>query len=172
MAEPFIGEIKMFGGNFAPTGYALCNGQLLNISQNTALFSILGTSFGGDGIHTFALPNMQGRVPIHQGSGQSVYTVGESTGAENVTLSVQQMPQHTHTYSPQANNGAGASARPSGGYPANSGGAALYATSTDGTTMGAQTIGNTGGHAPVSVVQPVLCVTFIIALVGIFPSRN
>ena len=104
MADPFLGEIRLFGGNFAPQGWALCNGQLLSISQNTALFSILGTTYGGDGIQTFALPNLQGRVPIHwgQGAGLSAYNLGQSGGSENVTLLVNQIPAHSHLVSSDA----------------------------------------------------------------------
>src|SRR5271167_2889298 len=101
MSDPFLGEIRMFGGNFAPIGWALCNGQLLSISQNTALFSVLGTSFGGDGVSTFALPDLQGRVPINagQGAGLSPYVLGGKGGAENVTLLSTQMPAHKHLVS-------------------------------------------------------------------------
>jgi microcystin-dependent protein len=164
----------MFGGNFAISNWAMCNGQILAISQNAALFSILGTMYGGNGTSNFALPDMRGRVPVHQGTGPGLtnYVVGEQTGTEQVTLLSTQMPVHTHLYSPQANNGGGAGARPSGGYLANSGGTSLYATSSDGTQMGAQTIGTAGNGLPFHIIQPVLCVTFLIALVGIFPSRN
>jgi microcystin-dependent protein len=173
MSDQYLGEIRMFAGNFAITGWAMCNGQLLPISQNTALFSLIGTFYGGNGTSNFALPDMRSRAPVHQGQGAGLapYTIGEQTGAENVTLTVQQLPSHTHTYTPQANNGAAGSSRPTGGYLANSGGTPIYATSQD-TNMAAQTLGSTGGGQPLSVIQPVLCITFLIALVGIFPSRN
>jgi microcystin-dependent protein len=174
MADPYLGEIRMFGGNFAISGWALCNGQLLSIAQNSALFSILGTYYGGDGIQTFGLPDFRGRAPVHQGQGNGLtpYTIGESTGAQSVTLTMQQLPVHTHQYTPQANNGGGAGSRPSGGYLANSGGTSLYATATDGTAMGAQTLGQAGGSQPFNIIQPSLCITFLIALRGIYPSRN
>jgi microcystin-dependent protein len=173
MAEPYLGEIRMFGGNFAISGWSMCNGQLLGISQNAALFSLLGTSYGGNGTSNFALPDMRGRAPIHQGQGPglSTYVLGEVLGTQAVTLTTQQMPLHTHIYTPQANNGAGTGARPGGGYLSNSG-ATLYNSATDGTTMGPQTLSQAGGSQPFSIIQPVLCVTFLIALNGIFPSRN
>lgn len=174
MSEPFLGEIKMFGGNFAPSGYALCNGQLLPISQNAALFSILGTTFGGNGTTTFALPNLQGRVPVHmgQGPGLSPYVLGEQTGVENVTLLYNNMPIHNHTVN--AVTGGGNSASPTSNLPAvESTGTSLdYSNTAANTTMNPAMIGNAGGNIPFSVIQPVLCVNFIIALVGIFPSRN
>jgi len=174
MSEAYIGEIRMFGGNFAIKNWAMCNGQTLAISQNTALFSILGTTYGGNGQTTFMLPDLRGRAPVHvgQGNGLTPYQLGEMTGTQTVSLNQSQMPQHTHTYTPQANNGAGQGARPSGGFVSNSGSVALYSTTSDGTAMGAQTIGMSGGNQPFSIIQPVLCINFQIVLYGIFPSRN
>lgn len=174
MAEAYLGEIRMFAGNFAIKNWAMCNGQVLSISQNTALFSILGTTYGGNGQTTFALPDLQGRVPVHQGQGPglSPYVLGQKSGVEGVSLNANQMPSHTHAFTPQASNASGAASRPGGGYLANSGSTPIYAASSDGTTMGSQTIGNTGNNLPFSIIQPVLCVTFLIALYGIFPSRN
>src|SRR3954465_13916452 len=120
MATPFIGQISLFGGNFAPRGWAFCKGQLLAISQNTALFSILGTTYGGNGQTTFALPDLRGRVPIHfgQGPGLSSYALGETGGAETTTLTVNELPAHTHAVSPRASNNAQTTNRPGGTIPA------------------------------------------------------
>lgn len=173
MSNPFIGEIRMVGFNFAPAGWALCNGQLLSISQNTALFSLLGTTYGGDGISTFALPNLQSRVPIHfgQGNGLSPYVLGQAGGAETVTLLTSQMPIHNHGVN--CNTGGGTQASPAGGFPAvESTGTSLdYAASSNGAMNPAMT-GNTGSGQPHSNIQPYLSVNFVIALQGIFPSRN
>ncbi|MGO9060293.1 MAG: phage tail protein [Candidatus Binataceae bacterium] len=172
MAEPFIGEIRMFGGNFAPSGWALCDGQLLSISQNTALFSSLGTSFGGDGVRTFALPDLRGRVPIHagQGPGLSPYTLGESGGAESVTLVIGQIPTHNHLVNADTGDN-GASSHPNGQYLASTGATSIYNSNPD-STMNPNMIQPVGGSQPHTNVEPFLCVNFIIALQGIFPSRN
>jgi microcystin-dependent protein len=192
MSNPFIGEIKMFAGNFAPRNYAFCNGQLLSIAQNTALFSILGTTYGGDGRTTFALPNLQSRGPIHWGTGPGLSPVvlGEEGGVENVTLLQSEMPMHTHvatlgvgnaTVSLPCSTSAGDSDSPAGRIPAiSSGGEEQY---TDATSANAQTapvtfnvpnpnISIAGGSQPHENRPPFLAVTFIIALYGIFPSRN
>jgi microcystin-dependent protein len=177
MSQPFLGEIKMFGGNFAPRNYALCNGQVMSIAQNTALFSILGTTYGGNGVQTFALPNMQGRVPMHWGSGAglSTYVVGESGGTENVTLLQTQMPSHTHLVN--ATTAAGIASSPASALlasPSDSQGGQVteYATGNPNTTLAPTSIAATGGSQPHANIQPFLCVSFIIALQGIFPSRN
>lgn len=174
MSEPFLGEIRMFGGTFAPTGWALCNGQLLPISQNTALFSILGTTYGGNGTSTFALPDLRGRVAVHQGQGAglSPYLPGEQTGVENVTLLQNQMPIHNHVVNADGN--AGGKTTPTGNFPGTVSGTAaekIY-SGASGATMNPAMIASAGGSQPVKIIQPVLCVTFIIALQGIFPSRN
>jgi microcystin-dependent protein len=178
MADPFLGEIRMLGANFAPVGWALCQGQLLPISQNAALFSLLGTTYGGDGVQTFALPDLQGRVPLGmgQGSGLSPYVEGQKGGSESVTLTTQQMPAHSHAVAAAETQ---STTNPAGAVPANTQpptpGAApkIYGASPDGkTTMNSAMIGQTGGNQPVSVQQPYLAVNYIIALVGIFPSRN
>ena len=172
MSNPFLGEIRMFAGNFAPKGWALCNGQLMSIAQNTALFSILGTTYGGNGQTTFGLPNMQSRAPIHagQGTGLSNYVLGEMIGVENVGLTINNLPTHTHSL--LGSSGGGTQASPSGGVPAvkSTGTSMNYAGSANVTMGGA--IGTTGGNLPISIIQPVLCVNFIIALQGIFPSRS
>jgi microcystin-dependent protein len=174
MSDPFLGEIRMTGFNFAPEGWALCNGQILSIAQNTALFSLLGTTYGGNGTSTFALPNLQGRVAIHQGqgSGLSPYVIGQSSGVQEVILNQSQMPAHNHTVNAVANGGNQAS--PSNGLPAieSTGTSLNYSSAATNSTMNAATIGSAGGATPVSVIQPYLCVNFVIALAGIFPSRS
>jgi microcystin-dependent protein len=177
MSEPFIGEIRMFGGNFAPSGWALCNGQLLSIAQNTALFSILGTSFGGNGQTTFALPDLRSRVPIQQGQGVglSPYNVGQQGGSEAVTLLQTQMPSHNHIVNATSDNGSAATA--SGNLLATASvgrgqtAPQIYGGSAP-ATMNPTMIAPTGGGQPHDNIQPYLCVTFIIALEGIFPSRG
>jgi len=176
--DQYIGQILMVGFNFAPVGWALCNGQLLSIAQNTALFSLLGTTYGGDGQTTFALPNLQGRVPIHQGqsSGTSPYVMGQSAGNENVSLQVGNLPAHTHAAN--CSNTLGPNSDPTGSVwsQANTGGRTPTATPSyalpANTQMAATAIGLTGNNLPVAILQPYLCVNFIIALVGIFPSRG
>ena len=179
MADPFIGEIRMVGFSFNPRGWALCNGQLMSIAQNTALFSLLGTTFGGDGVQTFGLPDLRGRVPLHQGSGPglSTYVLGQLAGTENVTLLSTQMPQHTHLVNCQT--ATGSVTAPAANYPAGNQvnrdtGVAVdttYDPATNG-TMNPAVIGIAGGSQPHANIQPYLCVNFVIALVGIFPSRN
>ena len=166
MAEPFIGQIILFAGNFAPRGYALCAGQLLPIAQNTALFSILGTTYGGNGQTTFALPDLRGRVPLGQGQGPglSSYSLGQSSGAETHTLNVTEMPQHAHL--PQAADGDQTTNRAAGSVPAKGG---VYSTSPN--ASGAPT-GAAGGSQPHNNLQPHLALNYCIALEGIFPSRN
>jgi microcystin-dependent protein len=167
MAEPFLGSIIIFGGNFAPRGWAFCNGQILAISQNTALFSLLGTTYGGNGQTTFALPDLRGRVPIHfgQGPGLSNYSEGETGGAESVTLSAAQMPQHQHVQ--PASNGDEDTNRPNNAVPAHGG---VYATTTDGSALDPTSAA--GGSQPHENRPPYLAINYIIALEGIFPSRN
>ena len=172
MSEPFLGEIRMFAGNFAPRGWAFCNGQLLSIAQNSALFAILGTTYGGNGQSTFALPNLQSRVPLHpgQGPGLSPYSLGQTGGSETVTLLTNQMPAHTHLVSASSSNGNTVS--PQSAFPAsNANNNRDYNTSAN-TTMSSQMISAAGGSQPHNNVQPYTCVNFIIALEGIFPSRN
>jgi microcystin-dependent protein len=173
MAEPYLGEIRMFAGNFAPSGWQLCNGQTLAISQYQALFSILGTTYGGNGISTFQLPNLQGRVPIHVGNnGPSTYVLGESSGNENVTLLDNNLPIHNHLVN--AVTTGGNSASPASAFPAieSTGTSLNYASTGANSTMNPAMIANAGGNVPISVVQPYLVVNFIIAMVGIFPARN
>ena len=173
MSDPFLGEIKLFAGNFAPRGYALCQGQLLSIAQNSALFSILGTTYGGNGVNTFALPDLRGRVPVQpgQGPGLSSYTLGEMAGVESTTLTSNNMPIHTHSLGAVAgpgNTNSPVSAFLAAGSPE----ANPYAVGSASTTLSTQAIGTAGGSQPFSLLQPYLCLNFIIALEGIFPSRN
>lgn len=171
MAQPFIGEIRMVGFNFAPVNWAMCNGQTIAISQNTALYTLIGTTFGGDGINTFQLPDLRGRVPITQGTGAglSAYVIGQLAGTENVTLTVQQIPQHRHAF--QCNSAAGTQGSPSGAFLALDAHTEMYGTIDNG-TMNPNSIGFTGGSAPHTNIQPILAITFVIALFGIFPTQN
>ncbi|MBS3952653.1 MAG: phage tail protein [Methylomicrobium sp.] len=172
--DPFIAEIKMFAGNFAPRGYAFCNGQLLPIAQNSALFAVIGTTYGGDGVTNFALPNLQGRIPMHAGTGAGLSSrhLGEQGGEENVTLNAAQLPAHNHSLS--GFNGPGNQSTVSGNSLSNDGGnqSATYNSTSPNAPMAANSIGMAGGNQPHTNLQPFLCVNFIIALQGIFPSRN
>ena len=187
MANPFLAEIRLFAGNFPPKGWALCAGQLLPINQNQALFSLLGTSYGGNGQTNFALPDLRGRAPVGvgQGSGLQNYDIGQKTGAETATLAIAQMPSHTHTVGVgtlaiAAASTPGNQQSPENAVPAAEavGVTATYSTATPDIAMspaaltGAPAVTATGGGQPVSLMQPSLVVTYIIALVGIFPSRN
>jgi len=168
MAEPFLAELRIMSFVFPPKGWALANGQLLPINQNQALFSLLGTTFGGDGRVTFGLPNLQGRVPMHMGSG---HTLGEVGGVQAVTLSIAQIPTHVHVAN-ATSNPAVANTPPGGSLLGQSSGQFLYGAATNLTPMAPQSIGNTGGSQPHLNMQPFLTLSFCIALQGIFPSQN
>lgn len=170
MTEPFVAEIRMFAGNFAPKGWALCNGQLLPISQNTALFSLLGTFYGGDGKSTFALPNLQGRAPMFygRGPGLSLRNIGESAGTAAVTLLDIEMPPHSHALGASGNDVDVAS--PAGASPGLAG-VPLYRPDHD-AAAATSAVSISGGGQPHSNRQPYLALTFIIALQGIFPPRS
>jgi microcystin-dependent protein len=177
VTDPFVGEIRIFAGNFAPTGWALCNGQLLPISQNTALFSLLGTYYGGDGRSTFALPDLQGRIPVATGSPNVLtqYSNGDTAGADQVTLTATQLPAHTHQ--PSGVVAAGSVASPAGAHWAEPHyGRALdqvYAPSTGAKQpMGFAAVGIAGSGVPHDNMSPFLVLTFIIAMQGIFPPRQ
>jgi len=182
MSEPFIGEIRMVGFTFAPRGWANCDGQLLPIAQNTALFSLFGTIYGGDGRTTFALPDLRGRVPIHTGNGPGLTsrTQGSRSGAERVTLGVNNLPAHNHAATSTANcNGvAGNSNDAVGNFWADDAGVSsgTYHTGPSNATMNAgavqTTVANTGGGQAHENMQPFLVIRFIVALTGLFPSRN
>ena len=173
MDSPFLAMIMLWAGNFAPRGWLLCNGQILSIAQNTALFSLMGTTYGGNGTTTFALPDLRGRVPIHwgQGPGLNNYVWGEMAGSETTTLLVSNLPAHTHQL--RATSDAGSTSAPSNAYPANTG--ALdkeYGPAGSLVAMNPGTIGPTGGGQPVDNLPPYLVMTYCIATQGIFPSRN
>jgi len=173
MSNQYIGEIRMFAGNFAINGWAMCNGQLMPISQNEALFALIGTTYGGDGQNTYALPNLQSRVPIHLGTGAglSSYVLGQLGGVEGVTLTGGQLPSHSHAV--QASSAGSGSSDPTGNVWASSAATKQYAASSNG-AMAAGTVGSSGQGSPVphTNIMPVLAVTFIIALFGIFPTQN
>jgi microcystin-dependent protein len=169
--EPFIGEISMFAGNFAPRGWAFCEGQLLSISQNQSLFSILGTTYGGDGRTTFGLPDLRGRVPIHTGVGPGLsnYKLGQKGGAETTTLTTDQLPSHNHTI--YASNSAANSSEVTGKIMGKAVGIpGLYSSKKPDTNM--SPTGNSGGGQALDIRQPYLVVHYIIALQGVYPSRN
>ena len=175
MADPFLAEIRIFAGNFAPKGWALCNGQLLPISQNTALFSLLGTFYGGDGKSTFGLPDLQRRAPMHQGQGAGLNPrdIGEQGGEETVTLLESEMPNHNH--SAMASTGAPSSGSPVGNVWSTLGTTRtpppLY-SDTSNTTMGPKALNTSGSSFPHNNMSPYLVLNFIIAMQGIFPSRS
>ena len=171
MANPFIGQITMFGGNFAPRGWALCDGQLLPISQWSALFSILGTTYGGDGRTTFGLPDLRGRFPMHAGTGPGLppANLGAKTGAYQVTLTTNQMPAHSHTVN--ATNGGGTAFEPGGAIPAKDP-TPGYSTGSADVTMSSSMIANTGGGQSIDIYNPYQVVNYIIALQGVYPSRS
>lgn len=170
MAEPYLGEIRIFPYNFAPSGWFMCSGQTLSISQYSALFSLLGTTYGGNGTSTFQLPDLRSRVPTHQGS---TYVIGQLGGTENVTLTVQQMPPHNHSLNAVA--GAATTRSPNGQYLAEPGArsaAPIYGPGPGGAAMAASSLTNAGGSVPFSIIPPVLAITFCIAYAGVYPSRN
>jgi len=169
MSEPFLGEIRIFSFSFPPKGWALCNGQLLAINQNQALFSILGTTYGGNGQTSFALPNLQGRVPLHPGQG---IALGQQAGSETVALSISQLPTHSHGLA--ASTDPAAATLPTGNALAKKArfGADVYAAPAAETSLHPASLGSTGGSQPHENMQPFTVLSFAIALQGIFPSQN
>ncbi len=169
MSNPYVGEIRMFGGNFAPVGWAFCQGQLMPISENDTLFNLIGTTYGGDGQSTFALPDLQSRVPIHmgQGGGLSNYVIGQSGGVEQVTLTSNQIPAHNHV--PQANTGNGSQSSPAGNVWASSTNLP-YSANAPAAALDAHAVASAGGSQPHDNMIPFLAVNFIISLFGIYPS--
>ena len=159
MAQPYVGEIRMFAGNFAPAGWMFCEGQLLPISENETLFQLIGTTYGGDGEETFALPDLRGRIPIHQGNG---FILAETGGAEEITLTVQQIPAHSHPGLSSANTTVLGKSAPQ----------SLYGAAASLTAMDPGSIANVGGSQAHLNMQPFLTLSFCIALQGIFPSPN
>ena len=170
MSQPFVGELRMFGGNFAPAGWAFCDGQLIPIAENDVLFQLIGTTYGGDGQETFALPNLQSRIPVHMGTGPSgtTYQIGEQAGVEDVTLTVSQIPSHSHPL--LASTAVGTAASPQGSVLAASGSSNVYRPAPTAAAMDAQAVGPAGGSQPHTNLQPFLCINFIISLYGVYPS--
>ena len=167
MAQPYVGEIRMFAGNFAPAGWMFCEGQLLPISEYETLFNLIGTTYGGDGQSTFALPDLRGRVPLHFGNG---FTLAETGGVETVTLTVSQIPAHTHPFLASTNNATKTAAADN--VAATTPNYTPYIAQNANSAMNAQSVTSTGGSQPHDNFQPYLCVDFIISLFGIFPSQN
>ena len=165
MAQPYVGEIRMFAGNFAPAGWMFCEGQLLPISENEVLFQLIGTTYGGDGESTFALPDLRGRIPIHQGNG---FILAETGGAEEITLTVNQVPAHTHPL--LATTAVANQSSPTNNVLAQSTAADLYIEDTATVALAASSAAPVGGSQPHTNLQPYLCVYYIISLFGIFPS--
>lgn len=165
MSQPFLSEIKMMSFSFPPKGWAFCNGQTMPINQNQALFSLLGTTYGGNGMTTFALPNLQGKVPVHMGSG---FALGQTGGEASHTLSIAEMPQHPHVFQGTTNNADNPAV--TGNLMATS--ANLYTAANNLTTLDPSTVGNAGGSQAHENMQPYLAVSFCIALQGIFPTQN
>jgi microcystin-dependent protein len=174
MAQPYVGEIRMFAGNFAPNGWMFCEGAPLPISENDVLFQLIGTTYGGDGQSTFNLPNLASRVPIHMGTGPdgTTYQLGELAGTEQETLTVQQIPSHTHAF--LGSGATSATNDPTNNTPGRSSGATIFPYGTDQplTNLSPQSIGPAGGSQPHENTQPFLCINFIISLFGVFPSQT
>jgi microcystin-dependent protein len=165
MAQPYVGEIRIFAGNFAPSGWAFCDGQLMAISENETLFQLIGTTYGGDGQSTFALPDLRGRLLLHQGDG---FILAETGGVETVTLTVSQIPAHGHPM--LASTAPGTQNAPSNSVTAASPSVQLYIGDVPDSNLAATAVGSTGGSQPHENFQPYLCVNFILSLFGIFPS--
>jgi microcystin-dependent protein len=167
VAQPYVGEIRIFAGNFAPAGWMFCDGQLLPISENETLFNLLGTMYGGDGQSTFGLPDLRGRLPLHQGNG---FVLAQNGGAETVTLQTQQIPAHTHPM--LASTAPGTQNSPSNSVTASSASILLYIQDVTDNNLAASAVSPAGGSQPHTNFQPYLCVNFIISLFGIFPSQT
>lgn len=165
MGTPYVGEIRMFGGNFAPAGWQFCEGQLLPISENETLFQLIGTTYGGDGQSTFALPDLRGRIPIHQGNS---FILAETGGAEEITLTQSQLPTHTHPL--LASTDVATLSDPTGNVSAQTGTFDQFQTTPGASNMAMESVSEVGGNQPHTNMQPYLCVSFIISLFGIFPS--
>jgi microcystin-dependent protein len=167
MAQPYVGEIRMFGGNFAPAGWMFCEAQLLPISEFETLFQLIGTTYGGDGESTFALPDLRGRLPVHQGNG---FLLAETGGVEEVTLTVNQIPNHSHPFLVSQNTAGGSN--PQGNVPGQVGAIQIYREAPPAVALAPAAMSPVGGSQPHSNLQPYLCVSFIISLFGIFPSPS
>lgn len=172
MSNPFVGEIRMFGGTFAPAGWAFCSGQPMAISENDTLFTLIGTTYGGDGQETFNLPDLQGRFPMHAGQGPGLsqnYQLGEKAGVESVTLTTNQIPSHSHLL--QGSNSPASTQLPIGNVAAQGVGAQIYTSSSSPIAINSQSITPSGGSQPHENIQPYLTLSFIISLFGIFPHQ-
>ena len=167
MAQPYVGELRMFAGNFAPAGWQFCDGSLLPISEFETLFNLIGTTYGGDGMNNFAVPDLRGRLPIHQGNG---FTLAETGGVETVTLTAAQIPAHSHPF--LATTSPGGSGNPGGNLLAAITAGSAYVQMAPTVALAQQSIGSTGGSQPHNNFQPYLCVSFIISMFGIFPSQT
>lgn len=167
MAQPYVGEVRMFAGNFAPAGWMFCEGQLLPISEYETLFQLIGTTYGGDGQSTFGLPDLRGRLPIHQGNG---FVLAETGGAEEITLSVNQIPAHAHAALASTNTATGTPAANAIPAPSPSATVTAYGTDAPNVNLHPSSIASVGGSQPHTNFQPYLCVDFIISLFGIYPS--
>jgi microcystin-dependent protein len=172
MAQPYVGEIRMFAGNFAPAGWMFCDGTPLPISENDILFTLIGTTYGGDGESTFNLPDLRGRLPMHQGTGKdgNTYTLGENAGVESVTLTTQQIPVHNHAFVATLNQGS--QPTPVANLPAANNTISIYKAATPVNALAPQAMSPDGGSQPHSNLQPLLGVNFIISLFGLFPQPN
>lgn len=172
MAQPYVGEIRMFAGNFAPAGWQFCDGSLLPISDFDTLFNLIGTTYGGDGQQTFQMPDLRGRLPIHLGTNAgTTFSIGQPGGVEQVTLNVQQIPSHTHPMLASTNTGT--ASNPQGNVlDQMSGAILLYKDQSPAVALSPAVIGPVGGSQPHSNIQPSLCINFIISLFGIFPSQT
>ena len=170
MAQSYVGEIRAVGFNFAPVGWVLCDGSLLSISEYSVVFNLIGTTYGGDGVNTFGIPDLRGRTPIHQGTGGGgTYVLGQLSGVENVTLTLPTIPSHRHPIAAQGANGNVNS--PTGAYFAGST-AEQYAAAANGTAVTGSITGPAGSSQPHSNLQPFLCVNYIISLFGVYPTQN
>jgi microcystin-dependent protein len=173
MSDPFVGEIRMFGGSFAPAGWAFCAGQLMAIAENETLFNLIGITYGGDGQQTFGLPDLQGRIPIHAGQGPGIsqnYTIGEKAGSESVTVTPNQMPIHSHPVLASLN--AADSTQASGNLTASTNQLAIYTEAGPTKNFSPNALSAVGGSQPHDNMMPYLVITFIISLFGIYPSQN
>ena len=167
MADPYIGEIRMFGGNFAPQGWAFCDGQLMAIAENDALYALIGTTYGGDGEETFGLPDLRGRVPLHQGNG---FPLAQAAGVESVTLTTQQLPIHNHAF--LGSQDPGATTNPPSNVVASIPVGSVYIQDQPSAAMNQQSLMPMGGSQPHDNMQPYLCISFIISLFGVYPPQN
>jgi microcystin-dependent protein len=173
MGEPFVGEIRMFGGNFAPAGWAMCQGQLMPISQNDTLFNLIGTTYGGDGQETFGIPDLQGRFPMHFGQGPGIsqnYQEGETLGVESVTITTTTMPTHNHAF--LASTDLALATDPTGNVVAQPVSLNLFFGDVPGSALNNQAVTSVGGNQPHENMSPFLVITFIISLFGVFPTQN